>query len=91
MELDERGWENMMYLFRLLEMAMNISVGKGVKVRSENVEFLREIRQGKYSYDQLMKQAESTFRMIKNQFESTGLPSKIDPEMVKTILLNFRK
>jgi hypothetical protein len=83
--------KNMMHLFRLLEMAMNISVGKGIKVRSENVEFLREIREGKYSYDQLMKQAESTFEMIKNQFELTKLPSQIDLEMVKTILLNFRK
>ena len=82
--------KNMMHLFRLLEMASNISLGLGVQVRSKNVEFLREIREGKHNYDTLMKEAERMFKEIKSKFISVDLPESTDKEKTKELLLKFR-
>lgn len=83
--------KNMMHLFRLLEMCENISVGKGLKVRSDNVEYLIDIRKGKYDYQNLLEESEKKFEIIKNNFESVDLPEEIDIEKSKDLLLYFRK
>ena len=82
--------KNMMHLFRLLEMASNISLGLGIQVRSKNVEFLREIREGKHNYDTLMEEAERMFKEIKSKFISVDLPESTDKEKIKELLLKFR-
>ena len=83
--------KNMMHLFRLLEMCENISVGKGLKVRSDNVEYLIDIRKGKYDYQNLLEESEKKFEIIKSNFESVDLPEEIDIEKSKDLLLYFRK
>ena len=80
-----------MHLFRLLEMCENISVGKGLKVRSDNVEYLIDIRKGKYDYQNLLEESEKKFEIIKSNFESVDLPEEIDIEKSKDLLLYFRK
>ena len=82
--------KNMMHLFRLLEMASDISLGLGIQVRSKNVEFLREIREGKHNYDTLMEEAERMFKEIKSKFISVDLPESTDKEKIKELLLKFR-
>ena len=82
--------KNMSHLFRLLDMAENIATGKGLKVRSEKVGFLRDIRNGKYDYDDLMKEAQERFSVIKLNYDTVDLPEEVDREMAKNILLNFR-
>ena len=82
--------KNMMHLFRLLEMASNISIGRGIQVRSENVEFFREIREGKHDYNDLMEEAERMFVQIKSNFQTVDLPESVDRESVKELLLKFR-
>ena len=82
--------KNMMHLFRLLEMALNISLGRGIQVRSENVEFLREIREGQHEYKYLMEEAQKLFQEIKGNFESVDLPERVSKEKVKDLLLKFR-
>ena len=82
--------KNMMHLFRLLEMASNISIGRGIQVRSENVEFFREIREGKHDYDDLMEEAQRMFQQIKSNFQTVDLPESVDRETVKELLLKFR-
>ena len=82
--------KNMMHLFRLLEMAQNISIGRGIQVRSENVEFLREIREGRHDYKDLMEEAERKFAEIKKNFDSLDIQEGVDREMTKELLLKFR-
>lgn len=82
--------KNMMHLFRLLEMALNISLGQGIRVRSENVEFLREIREGQHEYKYLMEEAQKLFQEIKGNFESVDLPERVSKEKAKDLLLKFR-
>lgn len=83
--------KNMMHLFRLLDMCENISLGNGIKVRSEKVDYLLDIRKGKYNYEDLLKESDERFTAIKLNFEKVDLPEQIDVEKSKNILLNFRK
>lgn len=83
--------KNMMHLFRLLDMCENISLGNGIKVRSENVNYLLDIRKGKYNYEDLLEQSDRRFAAIKHNFEKVDLPEQIDVEKSKDLLLNFRK
>lgn len=82
--------KNMMHLFRLLEMALMISQGKGLKVKSENIPFLLDIKQGKYEYDYLMSEAELLTNEIKNNFEVCDLQEIPDLGRSKELLLKFR-
>jgi hypothetical protein len=82
--------KNMSHLFRLLDMADNISTGKGLKVKSDNVEFLRAIRAGEYNYEDLMKQAEERFHTIKGNYITVDLPEEVDISRMKDLLLQFR-
>lgn len=82
--------KNMMHLFRLLEMCENISLGKGLKVRSDNVEYLLNIRKGHYNYKHLLEESEKKFEIIKSNFEIVDLPEKLDIEKIKDLLLYFR-
>lgn len=83
--------KNMSHLFRLLEMALNVSLGKGIKVRTENVQFLRDIKEGKYPYQDLMKDAEKLVSEINGNYESVNLPELVDVNYAKEILLTFRR
>lgn len=83
--------KNMSHLFRLLEMALNISLGKGIIVRSETVEFLREIKEGKHDYKELMIESERLTTEIKNNFETIDLPKSVPIAETKNLLLKFRK
>jgi uncharacterized protein len=83
--------KNMSHLFRLLEMALNVSLGKGIIVRTENVQFLRDIKEGKYPYEELMKDAEKLVSEIHGNYETVNLPEMIDVEYAKNILLTFRR
>lgn len=83
--------KNMSHLFRLLEMALNLSLGKGLIVRSENVDFLREIKEGKHEYAKLMEEAEKLYNEIKGNFESVDLPEELSLERTQKILLYFRQ
>lgn len=83
--------KNMMHLFRLLEMCENIAKGNGLQVRSKNVEYLLDIRKGKYDYNDLMKIADQKYEEIKKTFETTDLIENVDIEYAKDLLLKFRK
>jgi hypothetical protein len=84
--------KNMMHLFRLLEMAFIIATTGQVVTRTEDPEWLLEIRAGKLDYDRLIEDAEYLFHQIKTHFLlAEHLPDKPDPEFGKELLLRFRK
>lgn len=83
--------KNMMHLFRLLEMAFIISTEKKVQTRTEDVEWLQEIRSGKLDYDELIQNAEFLFAEIKKMFEISDLQESPSVELGKALLLKFRK
>lgn len=83
--------KNMMHLFRLLSMAWKISMGEGLQVREEEVEWLMEIRRGEIEYDELMENSEVMFELIKSNFDLLNLQESPDKEFGKELLLKFRK
>lgn len=91
MQQTDKQLKNMMHLFRLLSMAWKISMGEGLQVREDEVEWLMEIRRGEIEYDDLMENSEMMFDLIKSNFESLDLQEKPDIEVQKELLLKFRK
>lgn len=83
--------KNMMHLFRLLSMAWKISMGEGLQVREEDPEWLMEIRRGEVDYEEIKETSEVLFEMIKSNFELLNIQEAPDAEIVKELLLIFRK
>lgn len=83
--------KNMSHLFRLLEMALSISQGKGLTVRVSDVSYLREIKEGKHEYEKLMEEANRLTEEIKGNYESVDLPEYPSREDAMNLLLKFRK
>lgn len=83
--------KNMSHLFRLLEMALSISLGKGLTVRTNDVSFLREIKEGKYDYDVLLEKSKQLTEKIIENYETVDLPDYPSREDAMNILLKFRK
>ena len=83
--------KNMMHLFRLLDMSENIAKNSRVITRSEDVDYLLDIRSGKFEYNNLIELAKSKFEKIKKLFEKSNLQERPDKTMAQKILLKFRK
>ena len=70
--------KNMLHTLRLIISAKNIAVNGEpiVTFSGESLTFLREIREGRYSYDYLLKLAQDKTDEIKELFEKSDLPEK---------------
>lgn len=65
--------KNIMHTFRLLKMAKEIAVDGELNVRRNDREFLLDIKDGKFEYDDLVKQAED----LKNELDELYTKSKL--------------
>lgn len=83
--------KNMAHCHRLLDMAIEIAQGEGVKVRRENAEQLLSIRRGEYEYDLLVSEAESKIKLVDDLFDRSELPEKIDSEFMHDLAVDIRK
>ena len=85
--------KNMMHCFRLLSMCIEVAEGKGILIDRRNIdrEFLMDVRNRKYTYDELMgKLLELKAKMDKAIEEST-IRENIDIEFVNNLLLDCRR
>lgn len=84
--------KNMMHMFRLVHMASEIAEGCGVILeRNEDRQFLMDVRNHKYEYDELMaKQEEDAARMNVHMAEST-IPERIDMDFVNSLMIEIRQ
>jgi len=91
--LNGKGFDgkNMAHCHRLLDMAIEIGMGKGINVRRENREELLGIRKGLFDYDYLVARAEEKISEMERVYESSSLPEKFDNEMMREMLLEMRK
>lgn len=83
--------KNMMHVFRLLEMAIEIAQEKKVIVKRPNRDFLLNIKKGLYEYTDLIKMAETKMKVIEEAFASSALPLKPNLEMINEQLVRIRK
>lgn len=85
--------KNMMHCFRLLSMCIEVAEGKGILIDRRNIdrEFLMDVRNRKYTYDELMgKLLELKARMDK-AIEESAIRDSIDVEFVNNLLLDCRR
>ncbi|MCG8580983.1 MAG: nucleotidyltransferase domain-containing protein [Bacteroidales bacterium] len=82
--------KNMMHVFRLLEMAIEIGQEGKVNVLRPNREFLLAIKAGKFEYDELLKMADLKQAEMELAFENSSLPDKPDLELINKLTYRLR-
>ena len=82
--------KNMMHVFRLLEMAIEIGREKKVKVKRPNRDFLLEIKSGKFEYEELLKMADIKQEEMELAFENSELPNEPDLAMINNLTYRLR-
>jgi hypothetical protein len=83
--------KNMMHVFRLLEMAIEIGKDHRVNVKRPNREFLLEIKSGKFKYEDLLKMADDRKQKMENIFENSTLPNTPDLEVINKLTFQLRQ
>ena len=84
--------KNMMHTIRLMTMALEIAEGKGFNVRRTNdYEYLIDIRNHKFSYEELMNKANELKKACDEAIKTCTLPEEIDYNYVNNLLIEARK
>lgn len=84
--------KNMMHMFRLVHMASEIAEGRGVILkRTEDRQFLLDVRNHKYEYDELMAILEEDASRMKALMTTSTIPDCIDPDFVNSLMLEIRE
>ena len=93
-ELEEKfGYDakHALHTFRLLRMGLEILRGEGVQVKRKDAPFLMDIRNGKYTLEWILKEAEVYDKVLMDEaYETTTLPRSVDKKVwiniIKTVL-----
>lgn len=83
--------KNMMHVFRLLLMAEEIATEKRVNVFRSDREFLLDIKQGKFEYDDLVKKAEQLKDELPKLYEHSNLPEEPNLNTIDSLLIRMRE
>lgn len=83
--------KNMMHMFRLVHMASEIAEGRGVILeRTEDRQFLLDVRNHKYEYDELMSRLEADSAKMNTLFAASTIPECVDPDFVNSLMIEIR-
>lgn len=82
--------KNMMHTFRLLHMAKEIAKEGTVNVRRKDREFLLQIKNGDFEYDELVNRAEELKESLNALYVQSNLIDKPDLDQVNELLMNIR-
>lgn len=85
--------KNMMHCFRLLSMCIEVAEGKGILIDRRNIdrEFLMDVRNRKYTYDELMGKLLELKAKMDSAIEVSAIRENIDIEFVNNLLLDCRR
>lgn len=84
--------KNMMHCVRLMHMGLEIAEGRGINLeRTYDKEFLMNIRNHKYEYDELMEMIQKDKEQLDEAIKNSKIKEKINIELVNDILLESRK
>lgn len=83
--------KNMLHCVRLLDVATEIAQGKGLEVRRPNAEYLKSIRRGEVSLEEILKESQEKINNLDELFNQSGLPDKADKEFFKELVIKMRK
>jgi hypothetical protein len=83
--------KNMMHTFRLLHMAKEIAVQGKIIVERPDRDFLLEIKEGKYEYEELVEKAEYLKEELIKLYKTSHLPNVPDIDLINALLIRIRK
>lgn len=85
--------KNMMHCFRLLTMAVELAEKGEFNLDRRNIDrdFLMDIRNHKYEYDELMEKMISLEARLQESREKSNLREHVDKDLIKKSLLEIRK
>lgn len=82
--------KNMMHVFRLLEMAIEIGLEHKVNVKRPNRTFLLDIKSGKYEYEDLLLMADQKQTEMELAFEKSDLPASPNKQLINELTYKLR-
>lgn len=81
-----------MHLIRLLQMGKEILEGKGVNTyRGNDIPLMLDIRNGKYTYDEIFEMVDKYEKEFQYASENTELPTKPNYHKVEELLMEIYK
>jgi len=84
--------KNIMHCVRLIHMGKEIAEGRGIILnRTEDKEFLMNIRNHKFEYDELMARVDADKKALDKAIAESTIRETIDVDFVNNLLLNIRK
>jgi hypothetical protein len=83
--------KNMMHTFRLLHMAKEIAIEGIINVERADRDFLLDVKDGKFEYEELIQKAEIIKGQLSCLYEKSKLPDYSDKNRVNELLVGFRK
>ena len=83
--------KNMLHVFRLLQMALEIAETGQLNVRRPNREFLLQIRRGEFEYVELVAEAEQLVTRVEAAFAASALPDAPSKEVSEQLLRKVRQ
>jgi len=92
-ELEEKfkyDSKHALHLCRLILMCQEMLSGKGVNVfRNGSRSFLRDVRAGMFTFDELVKWADNERELLKELYERTKLPKLPDHDLIQKVCINM--
>lgn len=83
--------KNMMHVFRLLYMAEEIAREGKVNVWRKDRDWLLQVKEGKYEYDELVEKAERIKEGLPALYKESGLPVEPDLQEINKLLVEMRE
>ncbi len=83
--------KNVSHCVRLLHMGKELVEGKGFNVvRTWDRDFLIDIRNHKYEYEEIMSYVENLMEDVNSKIESCNLPETVDKDKINELLIKAR-
>lgn len=84
--------KNMGHTIRLLHMGKELAENKGFNVvRTWDREMILDIRNGKYTYEEIMEYAKGVYDDMLKAYDTCTLPDTVDKEKVNELLIKARE
>lgn len=83
--------KNMLHVFRLLGMALDVATTGQLCVRRPNREFLLQIRRGEFDYEQLIAEADALVAEVDAAFATATLPETPNQAAAERLLVQVRR
>lgn len=83
--------KNMMHVFRLLNMAEDIASKGEIVVKRPERDFLLDIKQGSFVYEDLLVRANEKIILVNELFDKCSLPDEPDKNVINNLLIEIRE